>query len=212
MSSKPADSSAEEADPNNALIHRMRVKRLEGEAIRDSILAVSGRLDSKMYGPSIPIYLTPFMDGRGRPGSAGPLDGEGRRSIYVEVRRNFLSPMMLAFDTPIPASTVGRRTVSNVPAQALILLNDPFVAEQTRVWAKKIITLEANAPERRIQRMYLEAFARPPEEHELTEALAFMSAQGRHYGISESQCAQDERVWADIAHVLLNVKEFIFVN
>ena len=75
------------------------LRRLEGEAIRDAMLAVSGRLDRKLYGPSVPIHLTPFLDGRGRPAS-GPLDGDGRRSIYIAVRRNFLSPLLLAFDTP----------------------------------------------------------------------------------------------------------------
>jgi len=80
--------------------------------VRDALLAVSGRLNPKAYGPSVPIYLTPFLDGRGRPGS-GPLDGDGRRSLYLAVRRNFLSPLLLAFDTPIPFSTVGRRSVSN---------------------------------------------------------------------------------------------------
>ena len=63
---------------------------------------ISGELNDEMYGPSIPIHLTAFMSGRGRPGKSGPLDGNGRRSVYIEVRRNFLSPMMLAFDTPIP--------------------------------------------------------------------------------------------------------------
>src|SRR5262249_54545860 len=125
MSSHLTD--AESADPDNQLWNRMPIKRLEGEAIRDSLLAVSGRLDRAPFGKSVPIHLTQFMQGRGRPKDSGPLDGNGRRSIYISVRRNFLSPMMLAFDTPNPFSTVGRRTVSNVPAQALILMNDPLV-------------------------------------------------------------------------------------
>ena len=119
---------AASVDPQNLLFHRQNLRRLEGEAIRDSILAISGRLDRAQFGPSVPVFLTPFMQGRGRPGASGPLDGNGRRSIYISIRRNFLSPMMLAYDTPIPFSTVGRRNVSNVPAQALILMNDPFVS------------------------------------------------------------------------------------
>src|SRR5436305_6128702 len=78
--------SAEQADPQNLLFHRQNVKRLEGEAIRDVMLAISGRLDVRMYGPSVPIFLTPFMQGRGRPKESGPLDGAGRRSVYVAVR------------------------------------------------------------------------------------------------------------------------------
>ncbi len=90
-----------------------------------------------MYGPSVPTYLNRFMDGRGRPGRSGPLDGDGRRSIYLNVRRNFLNPMFLAFDTPVPFSTMGRRNVSNVPAQALTLMNDPLVVAQARLWAER---------------------------------------------------------------------------
>ena len=116
--------------------HRRDVRRLEAEAIRDTILAVSGRLDPTMFGPSIAPHLTPFMEGRGRPGHSGPLDGDGRRSLYLNVRRNFLTPMLLAFDYPTPSSTMGRRNVSNVPAQALTLMNDPFLIGQAKVWAE----------------------------------------------------------------------------
>ena len=77
------------------------------------------------------------MNGRGRPKKSGSLDGDGRRSIYISVRRNFLSPFMLAFDTPTPFSSMGRRNVSNVPAQPLILLNDPLVVELADDWSKQ---------------------------------------------------------------------------
>ncbi len=63
---------AERLDPTNAFLHRMNVRRLEAEAIRDSLLAVSGRLEPSMYGPSVPVHLTSFMEGRGRPGQLGP--------------------------------------------------------------------------------------------------------------------------------------------
>ena len=116
----------------------MNVRRLEAEAIRDTLLAVSGRLEAVMYGPSVPVHLTSYMEGRGRPGQSGPLDGNGRRSIYLSVRRNFLNPMLLAFDAPVPFSTMGRRNVSNVPAQALTLLNDPLVIREARLWAKRL--------------------------------------------------------------------------
>src|SRR5213078_908984 len=118
------------------LFHRQNLKRLEGEMLRDAILAASGKLNQGRYERSIRVYLTPLSQARGRPKESGPLDGAGRRSIYVAVRRNFLSPMMLAFDTPIPFTTIGRRNVSNVPAQALILMNDPFVVAQAKRWAQ----------------------------------------------------------------------------
>jgi hypothetical protein len=137
--SSQADPAAMEADPKNMLWHHRSPKRLEGEAIRDSLLALSGRLDSKQFGAPVPIHLTSFMDGRGRPGTSGPLDGDGRRSIYISVRRNFLSPFMLTFDSPVPFSSMGRRNVSNVPAQSLILMNDPFVVEQAKRWAERAL-------------------------------------------------------------------------
>jgi hypothetical protein len=197
MSSAP-DEKADRADPQNLLLHRMRVRRLEGEAIRDSILKVSGRLNSKMYGPSVPVYLTPFQDGRGRPGS-GPLDGDGRRSIYLAVRRNFLSSFLLAFDTPTPFSTVGKRTVSNVPAQALILMNDPFVHGQADLWAKRVLGEKLSA-EARVHGMYLDAFSRPPTDVELRACMAFLGP------------TPDARRWSDLVHVLYNTKEFYFVS
>jgi hypothetical protein len=194
------------ADPSNLLLHRMRLRRLEGEAIRDAMLAVSGRLSGKVYGPSVPIHLTPFLDGRGRPAS-GPLDGDGRRSLYLAVRRNFLSPFLLAFDTPIPFSTVGRRSVSNVPAQALILLNDPFVHQQAEVWGRRVLSRPGTAGER-VEAMYVRAFGRPPTATERHDCLAFLYGQAKRYGVT----ADDAKVWADLAHTLFNVKEFIFVN
>jgi hypothetical protein len=197
MSSQP-DEKADQADQQNLLLHRRRLRRLEGEAIRDSILRVSGRLNLAMYGPSVPVYLTPFQDGRGRPGS-GPLDGDGRRSIYLAVRRNFLSSFLLAFDTPAPFSTVGKRTVSNVPAQALILMNDPFVHQQAGLWAKRVMA-EKESNDERVRGMYLDAFARPPTEAELRACQAYLGA------------TPDQRRWTDLAHVLVNTKEFYFVN
>ncbi|MGE0377795.1 MAG: PSD1 and planctomycete cytochrome C domain-containing protein [Planctomycetaceae bacterium] len=71
---------------------QMQVKRLEGEIIRDAMLTLSGRLDDRLYGRSVPVHLTPFMEGRGRPEQSGPVDGAGRRSLYIAVRRNFAEP------------------------------------------------------------------------------------------------------------------------
>lgn len=206
MSSKPNEK-AVAADPQNRLWHHMPLKRLEGEVIRDTILAVSGQLDPKLYGPSIEVHLTAAMEGRGRPGS-GPLDGARRRSIYLKVRRNFLSGMFLAFDTPSPFSTVGRRAVSNVPAQALTLMNSPFVVEQTQRWAQRLLADASQSPTARVTAMYEAAFTRSPTEDELKAALEFVSAQAATYGAP----AKDPRAWSDLCHVLVNVKEFIFVR
>jgi hypothetical protein len=212
MSSLPADPRAKEVDPQDTLLHHMPVRRLEAEAIRDAILAVSGRLDRTVYAPPVEVYLTPFMEGRGKPQTSGPLDGDGKRSLYVSVRRNFLPPTMLAFDFPVPFNTIGRRSVSNVPAQALILLNDPFVVGQATVWATNVLAEPGLSPRQRVGRMYERAFARPPTEKEADEAIAFVHSQGAALGLSEDQRVNDVRPWTDLAHVLFNVKEFIFVN
>ena len=206
MTSRPSDAVTESKDPTNKLLHRMRVRRLQGEAIRDAILAVSGRLDSVMYGPPVAVHLTPFMEGRGRPRS-GPLDGAGRRTLYQEVRRNFLSPMMLAFDMPQPLSTFGRRTDSNVPAQALIMMNDPFVVEQAKLWGKRML---ATGPDdaARVRAAYALAFSREPSDAEQTTVSAFLNAQAKAHG----EAQPGEKAWADFCHALLNVKEFVFLN
>ena len=206
MTSRPSDAATEAKDPTNKLLHRMRVRRLQGEAIRDAILTVSGRLDSVMYGPPVAVHLTPFMEGRGRPRS-GPLDGAGRRTLYQEVRRNFLSPMMLAFDMPQPLSTFGRRTDSNVPAQALIMMNDPFVVEQAKLWGKRML---ATGPDdaARVRAAYALAFSREPSDAEQTTASAFLNAQAKAHG----EAQPGEKAWADFCHALLNVKEFVFLN
>ena len=188
----------------------MNARRREGEIIRDSVLAVSGRLDDKMFGKSVQNLITPFMDGRNRPKS-GPVDGEGRRSIYLTVLRNYLSPMMTAFDTPVPDSTLGRRTVSNVPAQSLVMMNHEFFAEQAERWGKRVLENGDLEPGDRIERIFLTALGRAPTEGELENSLKFLTAQGVLYELSESEAQSDPRVWADFCHVIFMLKEFIFV-
>jgi len=204
--SSQAQPMALEADPKNELWHYRPPKRLEGEAIRDSILMLSGQINLTSFGEPVPIHLTGFMDGRGRPAKGGPLDGAGRRSIYLAVRRNFLSPFMLAFDTPSPFSSMGRRNVSNVPAQALILMNDPFVVEQAMKWAEKI-SAEPIPTESRVDQMVRLAFARLPSEGEKKIAMDFLTeSASTNEGGSIPVAA-----WADFAHSLINTKEFIFL-
>ncbi|MBA4016800.1 MAG: hypothetical protein C0483_06410 [Pirellula sp.] len=213
MSSRAAERSVTDADPaiadpENKLLHRARVKRLEAEIVRDAMLAVSGRLDAQLYGPSIGVYITPFMDGRGKPQS-GPLDGMGRRSIYLKVRRNFLNPMFQAFDYPTPFTSVGRRSVSNVPQQALALMNGLLPAELAKQWAGSTLKDTAlSSADDRIRRLYHAAFAREPSADELAAGQEFLRDQQKLY---EAATPDDPRVWTDYCQVLLNTKEFIFI-
>jgi hypothetical protein len=187
-------------DPPLSIVRGPKLKRLDGETLRDAMLAISGRLDPKSYGPPVPISLSNIPDGRGRPAVSGPLDGAGRRSIYIAVRRNFLSPWMLAFDTPVPFSTMGRRADSNVPAQALILMNDPLVHELARHWGRSIAE-QTSEPDQRIESMYLSTLTRPPTPAERNLAIQFVRERG----------PDRPETWEALAHVLWNVKEFLFV-
>ena len=209
MSSSRNERAAEQ-DPLNLLLHHYPLRRLEAEAVRDKLLAVSGRLDRAVGGPSVEVFITEFHDGRGKPKS-GPLDGAGRRSIYTRIRRNFLPSFLLAFDMPVPFQAMGRRNVTNVPAQALTLMNDPFVTEQAVLWAKQTLADESLPPAARIDTMYREAFARGPTAEDRTAALEFLAAQAAQHGVSFVDQPRHEATWADLAHALITTKEFIFV-
>jgi hypothetical protein len=190
-----ASPTAEAKDPQNRLLSHMPVRRLDAESVRDAILAVSGSLDSAVYGPSLKVHVSQYQDGRGKPES-GPLDGNGRRSIYLEVRRNFLTPLLLAFDYPLPTTTVGRRLVSTVPAQALTLMNNEFVAREAGLWSSRMESSYGD-PRARLDAMFLRIFARTSEPGERDRIQTFLNGQGS---------------WSDVAHVLFNAKEFLFLR
>jgi hypothetical protein len=211
MASAAADARAEQLDPKNLLLHRMSVRRLEAEAVRDSILALSGSLAVDVGGRSVPVHLTAFMGGRGRPSASGPLDGDGRRSLYIAVRRNFLPPLLSVFDMPAPVSTVGARNVSNVPAQALALMNDPLVVSEARKWAERLCR-QPESRRQRIERMYQAAFARPATDAEQSAAQAFLDEQAADLGPGAAVKDDEARLWADLGHCLFNAKEFVFIH
>ncbi len=206
MSSRASEESSR-IDPENKWLQHARVKRLEAEAIRDAVLTVSGSLDKTVGGPGIAPYISRYQDGRGKP-AGGPLNGAGRRSIYQQVRRNFISPMFLAFDYPLPISTIGRRGASTVPSQALMMMNNEFIGREAEVWAKRL-TEQPGSRRQRIEAMFETAFGRPPNVEEIREAEAFLDGQKAEYTTFGDG---DPRIWADLAHVLFNLTEFIFVR
>lgn len=193
--SSEAPARAQEIDPLNELVSHIPAQRLEAELIRDSLLSVAGRLDNKMFGPSANAL-------------AAPAD-QTRRSIYLMVRRTNLSPFLQVFDAPKPFTTLGKREVTNVPAQSLALLNDPFVLELSARWAQTVIA-EGGSADDRIRKMFERALSRPPGEMELAASRAFLN---------ESNAAQpgkdlssDEAAWTSFAQSLFNLKEFIYVR
>ncbi len=121
-----ASERSQELDPDNRLLSHANVRRLEAEAIRDVLLTVSGRLEHQTGG--------------------APVDGNApRRSVYVRVRRNSLDPFLRAFDFPEPSATVGRRDVTNVPAQSLTMLNDQQISGYATAWAQRVLQLPVDS-------------------------------------------------------------------
>jgi hypothetical protein len=149
-----------ERDPSNRLLSHHSTRRLEAEAIRDAFLSVSGSLSEERFGP--------------------PADGgSNRRSIYLRTKRNSLDPLLTTFDFPTPASAVGRRDSTNVPAQSLTLLNDPFIAGQAAAVANRLRELPDD--DARIDRLFETALTRPPTDAERTQARSFLAALEREH-------------------------------
>jgi hypothetical protein len=161
---------------------------------------VTNDLNEELYGASIPVHLTTHMQGRGRPQKSGPVDGANRRSIYTEVRRNFITPFFLAFDYPLPMSTTGKRSISNVPAQSLALKNNPLVHQQAEHLAE-ITLLNDQDSAAKLQVLFQRLFSRSPTDNELQILLEF---------IQQSQ-ADPKTTWVNVCHLLFNMKEFIYI-
>jgi Protein of unknown function (DUF1553)/Protein of unknown function (DUF1549)/Concanavalin A-like lectin/glucanases superfamily/Planctomycete cytochrome C len=156
QSSVPSETAAT-ADPENHWLSHANVRRLEAEAIRDQLLAVSGELNRDLFGP--------------------PTGGESnRRSVYVRVIRNNLDPFLRTFDFPEPFSAVGRRNVTNVPAQSLTMLNDSRIGSLAEQWARRVLSLDHQVTDGvRIQLMYRTALSREPTSSEMANAKRYLA-------------------------------------
>lgn len=210
--SVPAADASEKIDPDNVWLSHYPLIRIESEAIRDAMLFAAEKLDTTMYGKPVKVYITDFMNGRGKPGVSGPIDGLGRRSIYQEVRRNFLDPMMTTFDRPIPFTSFGKRTVTNVPSQALILLNDPFVAMQAGAMATNLLANKNRSFDHKIQWIYERALSRQATSEEIADAKSFMQQLTVLYKKQPTALNDDKAIWKDYIHSVFNLKEFIYLN
>jgi len=214
MSSSAPPAAALERDPANRLWHHVPLRRLEGETLRDAILAVSGRLDRLQGGVSIPLHESQFIEARGLRPERGPLDGHGRRSLFLAARRNFPPLMLMAFDAPTPFTTTGQRNVSNVPGQMLFLMNDPFVHQQTATWAGRLLAEIPTGADpdatttARIDRLFREALSRPPTAAEVEDCRSLLTEVTTLMGASGSPT----EVWAELCHSLMTTKEFLFVR
>jgi hypothetical protein len=210
--STEASLAAVEIDPSNRWLQHAHLRRLDAEAIRDAMLSVSGRLDLEMFGPSVHVY---YPRGKGRTENTqqrGPIDGEGRRSVYQEIRRNVHNAFLEVFDLPKPASTRGQRDTTNVPAQSLTLLNSPFVIGQAAVWGERLAEGEAHSPTGRIDHMFLKALGREPSEAERLRTMEYVMARAGERDTPDHVVLYDPSIWQDVAHSLFNLKEFVFVQ
>jgi hypothetical protein len=203
------DNAASIADPDNRLVHHYAARRLEAEAIRDAILAASGRLDRTVFGTSVdPWREKANPDRRLFP---GPLDGNGRRSLYIKV--NLMEPpkFLGAFDFPGGKVTRGRRDVTNVPAQALALLNDPFVLQQAEVWADRLVKQPGASVAARIDHMFAVALGRPPAADERMRFERAVTQLAELQSVAPAGVMASRMVWSDVAHAFFNLKEFIYI-
>ena len=159
----------EAIDPDNRLLAQMNRRRLDAESIRDSLLQIAGTLDLEIGGPNIKngtkIEYEYVFD-------------SNRRSVYLPVFRNTLPQLFAAFDFADPNIQGGKRTISTIAPQALLLMNSPFVVEQTREAAERLLTDNKSDTMSKIERAYLQVLGRQPAEREFELAIHFIGDAG----------------------------------
>ncbi|HEV8604650.1 MAG TPA: PSD1 and planctomycete cytochrome C domain-containing protein, partial [Tepidisphaeraceae bacterium] len=184
MSSRVNEKAAE-IDPDNQLLWRQTMRRLEAEAIRDSVLLVSGELNEKQGGRGFfPRLSRESIAGGSRPGDGWELslpDELNRRSIYAYVKRTMTVPMLDTFDTNNTALPSGERTVTTVAPQALMLMNDRFVHERAEGFARRIVEEVGDDPLRQVEKAYELALSRKPTERERGIAMEYVRRQASAY-------------------------------
>jgi hypothetical protein len=187
---------AREKDPDNRLFSRMNRRRLEGEAIRDSLLAVSGRLNRTMGGPGVfpPVPAEALRGTKAWPVSADPHD-HVRRSVYVFARRNLRFPFLEVFDLPDSNLSCPKRERSTTAPQALALLNADDVLEAAKALAARLTAAAASADER-ITLAYRLTLGRSPSAAEVQQARAFLQ----------------ESPLSELCRALVNVNEFVYLD
>jgi hypothetical protein len=186
-------------DPNNRRLWRQRLRRLEAEALRDSMLVASGGLDSTMAGPPVPMVRR----GDGEVIVAG--QAAQRRSIYLQVRRSQPLTILQVFDQPVIETNCTRRSVSTVSSQALTLLNSDFVTAQAEAFAARL----RQHPMDQFGQAVLRAFSRPATAKEKEVLAAFLVKQAERYG---GGVGAKERALADLCQMLLSANEFAYVD
>jgi hypothetical protein len=206
---------ADKVDPANKLLWKMRLRRLQAEAIRDSMLAVSGRLDLTMGGPPVRIKWQP--DGMvvlDKKFFASPTAGN-RRSIYLLFRRAYNLSFLTVFDQPLVAINCTRRDSSAVPLQALAMLNDDFVIEQATHLAERVARLMNGSKkmDQAIGFAFRLALGRLPNPNELEICSRLLERQTALFRATKlSPQAVEQQALVQLCHTILNTSEFLYVE
>ncbi len=234
QSSVPDDTTAQQIDPENRLLWRMNRRRLEAEALRDSMLAVSGQLTHFVGGPMVRVPLEPEVyelifteDEPDGLWMTTPDEREHtRRSIYLFNKRNVRLPMLEAFDQPDTLTSCPVRPVSTFAPQALILLNGPLTQAQSRAWAVRLWQEVGGEATAQIDRAYHLALGRSPRDEERSQALDFLTKQTElirerlrarqtielPQGLPEGADLAQATALADFCLAMLNRNAFVFID
>jgi hypothetical protein len=180
------------ADPENRLLWRANRQRLDAECLRDAMLAIGGELGQEMRGPTFPAGLASDF---------GYVANDRRRSVHLPVFRNALPEILEVFDFADPSVVTGRRNVSTVAPQALLLLNHPFVIEQSRAAARRLLADPDLDDPARLTRIYRLALGRPPTERERTIGLEFLAS-------GAPRPANGDETWAMLVQSLFGSVDF----
>ena len=199
-----AHAEAKRIDPDNRLLWRQRLRRLEGEALRDAVLSVSGSLNPLMFGPPVPMVRS----GDGEVNTPNDANGN-RRSIYLQVRRSQPLTFLQLFDQPVIETNCTRRETSTVASQALTLLNSDFMNRQADALAGRVLKDQPNDPASFALRL---AFARPPPERETKLFARFLEQQTQQHARIHQLPEARRRAVADLCHMLLSANEFVYVD
>jgi hypothetical protein len=189
-------------DPDNRLLSRFPLTRLDAEAVRDAMLSVSGEIDERMYGP----YVGSSTDDEGAVIVREEQAGAHRRSIYLQQRRTQVNSFLNLFDAPTIVNNCPVRGTSTVPLQSLALLNSTFVRGRAAALAHSSSKSTRSAANERIQRTINRAFGREPSAAELAASRSFLAQQSASYG------GKDEPAWSDLCQMLLASNAFLYVE
>jgi hypothetical protein len=216
----------ETVDPDNLLYGRMSIRRLEAEVLRDSILAVSGKLVDEQYGPPVPVREDEVgqvvvgvdtTDSAGRPtGKAVDLKGEEfRRSIYIQVRRSQPLAVLDAFDAPVMEPNCESRTASTVTPQALMLMNSNFTISLAEHFAQRIQTTAGAETADRAALAWRLAFGVDPTESEQQAAVDFLRDQAEHFEnhkVADDTTSPEDHALAVYCQALFSTNRFLYID